>query len=546
MQPTSIIHTAFSRAIHTMVSPRQFKTVHDHSLRAEIRLYALYRTLEAVAILAISAPFADTGRHFESMPAYFPMTVNLTYVLIALLFVGLAYTRISATRQIVLGTVLDLVFITLLTWLTPEITEIITPMWMLNVAAAALLVSLPFGLAMALIFSFVLFWLLPSDWVYYLVYGLIYIAIALIASRLGRHISHSDEVTEQQSIEIAELSQMNSLILERLPVGVLVINEKGRIRSSNQVAKRLLRLDPLSTDEEVLDLRSPPLSRKLQQWRNGRPQDQELLSFRHDDAKVEPQFFRLTPKSDDVLIFLNDTSQASRRAETMTLATLGRFSASLAHEVRNPLSAINYAAQLLEESNHLDMMDKKMLAIIQQQVRRTNGVINSVLGLAKREPANPQQFDLCKMLEYFTEEYRSGFPLDNDTLTLNVPEEPISVNADSNHLYQILMVLISNARYYGRLPDQPAHMTLRARVESNTCIIEVIDRGPGISENAARNLFKPFHTTSSHGTGLGLYIARELAQANNGDLKYLRRSNGACFQLSIPVAKDSVANETTH
>ena len=230
----------------------------------------------------------------------------------------------------------------------------------------------------------------------------------------------------------------------------------------------------------------------------------------------------------------------------MTLATLGRFSASLAHEVRNPLSAINYAAQLLEESNHLDMMDKKMLAIIQQQVRRTNGVINSVLGLAKREPANPQQFDLCKMLQYFTEEYRSGFPLDNDTLTLNVPEEPISVHADSNHLYQILMVLISNARYYGRLPDQPAHMTLQARVESNTCIIEVIDRGPGISENAARNLFKPFHTTSSHGTGLGLYIARELAQANNGDLKYLRRSNGTCFQLSIPVAKGSVANETTH
>ncbi|PJK12158.1 hypothetical protein CO610_00310 [Lysobacteraceae bacterium NML95-0200] len=270
------------------------------------------------------------------------------------------------------------------------------------------------------------------------------------------------------------------------------------------------------------------------------------MSFRHDDAKVEPQFFRLAPQSDEVLIFLNDTSQAARRAETMTLATLGRFSASLAHEIRNPLSAINYAAQLLEESSRLDLMDRKMLDIIQQQVRRTNGIINSVLGLAKREPAQPQQFDLCQMLHHFATEYRAGFPLDNDTLTLDIPGEGILVNADANHIYQILMVLISNARYYGRMPDQPAHMTLRVLPQGNTCIIEVIDRGPGISENASRNLFKPFHTTSSHGTGLGLYIARELAQSNNGDLKYLRRSSGTCFQLSIPIVQSDNHKKATH
>lgn len=528
-----------------MAATRQIKTVHDHSLRAEIRLYALYRTLEAVTLLAMTMSFGDGGWLLESLPLGFPLAANLTYLLVALLFVGLAYTRIPASRQIVMGTLFDLAFISLLAWIAPQIIEIITPMWMLNVAAAALLVSLPFGLAIAITSGLILFWLVPSDWNYYLVYGLIYIAIALIASRLGKHISRSDQVTEQQSIEIAELSRMNALILERLPVGVLVVNEKGRIRTSNQVAKRLLRLDPGLTAEEILDLRSPPLSRKLQQWREGLPQDQELLSFRHDTAKVEPQFFRLAPKSDEVLIFLNDTSQAARRAETMTLATLGRFSASLAHEVRNPLSAINYAAQLLEESTHLNIMDRKMLGIIQQQVRRTNGIINSVLGLAKREAAKPQRFDICQMVHSFVEEYRTGFPLDNDTLTVRVPDNPIPVNVDPDHIHQILMVLISNARYYGRMPDQPAHMTLRVLSENNTCIIEVIDRGLGIPENAARNLFKPFYTTSSHGTGLGLYIARELAQSNNGKLKYLRRSNGSCFQLAVPIDQNRGSPEVT-
>ncbi|PJK12157.1 hypothetical protein CO610_00305 [Lysobacteraceae bacterium NML95-0200] len=234
-----------------MVASRHFKTVHDHSLRAEIRLYALYRTLEAVALIAMSLGFDDTGKHLA-------LAANLAYLLVAFLFVALAYTRIPVNRQIVLGTLLDLVFISFLTWLSPQVIELITPMWMLNVAAAALLVSLTFGLSMAVVSGLMLVFLAPDDWNYHIVYGLIYITIALLASRLGRYISHSDEVTEQQSIEIAELSRMNSLILERLPVGVLVINEKGRIRTSNQVAKRLLRLDPLSTDEEVLDLRSPP------------------------------------------------------------------------------------------------------------------------------------------------------------------------------------------------------------------------------------------------------------------------------------------------
>lgn len=514
---------------------RQIKTVHDHSLRAEIRLYALYRMLEAVTLLATIILYASAEEVMRSTLLY-AVPACLIYLLVATTFIALAYTRISASRQIVLGTVFDLIFAGLLAWLIPQAADVIGPMLMLNVVAAALLVSLPFGLSIAVVAGTGLMLLSPRGWNDHLPYALIYIAIALVASRLGQKISQSDQVTEQQSLEIAELSRMNSLILERLPVGVLVVNGKGRIRTSNEVAQYLLRLDSSLPDEEILDLRSPPLARKLQRWIEGKPQDQELLAFRHHEARIEPQFLRLIPQGEEILIFLNDTSQAARRAETMTLATLGRFSASLAHEIRNPLSAINYAAQLLEESQSLDYMDRKMLDIIRQQVRRTNGIINSVLGLARRAPAQPQRFDLCQMVRNFADEYRIGFPLDNDTLTLRIPDEALMANADPDHVHQILMVLISNARYYGRMPDEPAHMTLRVAQEGNRCMVDVIDRGPGISDGAARSLFKPFYTTSSHGTGLGLYIARELAQNNRGDLEYLRRSSGSCFRLSMPLA----------
>lgn len=424
----------------------QIKTVQDHSLRAEIRLYALYRMLEAVTLLAIIFLYGSAETTLRSSPLLYVLPVCLVYLLVASGFVALSYTRIAASLQIVLGTIFDLIFIGLIAWLAPQTSDVIAPMLMLNVAAAALLVSLPFGLTIAIIVGMGLMLFSSRGWGDQLPYALIYIAIALVASRLGHRITHSDQVTEQQSLEIAELSRMNSLILERLPVGVLVVNDKGRIRTSNEVAQYLLRLNSTLPDEEILDLRSPPLARKLQQWLEGKPLDQEQLSFRHHEARIEPQFLRLIPQGEEILIFLNDTSQAARRAETMTLATLGRFSASLAHEIRNPLSAINYAAQLLEESQSLDYMDRKMLDIIQQQVRRTNGIINSVLGLARRAPAQPQPFDLGQMVRNFADEYRIGFPLDNDTLTLRIPDEIVMAHADPDHVHQILMVLISNAR----------------------------------------------------------------------------------------------------
>ena len=175
-----------------------------------------------------------------------------------------------------------------------------------------------------------------------------------------------------------------------------------------------------------------------------------------------------------------------------------------------------------------------MLDIIQQQIQRMNGIIDSVLGLARREEPKPEDFNLGQMLREFVAEYSAGFPLDNDTLELQVPNEPAFARADPKQVHQVLMVLVSNARYYGRMPQEPAQMTLRLRAEGGGFAIDVMDRGPGIPEQAQKSLFRPFFTTSSHGTGLGLYIARELARANGGDLQYLRRVNGSSFRLLLP------------
>jgi len=224
----------------------------------------------------------------------------------------------------------------------------------------------------------------------------------------------------------------------------------------------------------------------------------------------------------------------SRRAESLTLSAMGRFSASLAHEIRNPLAAINYAAQLLEESTDIGDTDRRLLQIINQQCQRTNGIVESVLGLARRERANPENVDLASFLRRFVLEYKQGLSLETDSVEPIISETSVHALVDPRHLHQILTVLVHNALKYGRVAEEPARVRLRVARQDRTAIIDVMDRGPGIPETVASQLFRPFFTTSEHGTGLGLYIARELCRANQARLEYVSvPAGGACFRLVL-------------
>ncbi|MFO7338380.1 MAG: HAMP domain-containing sensor histidine kinase, partial [Lysobacteraceae bacterium] len=238
--------------------------------------------------------------------------------------------------------------------------------------------------------------------------------------------------------------------------------------------------------------------------------------------------------SDVTLVFLDDATVVSRRAESLTLAALGRFSASLAHEIRNPLAAINYAVQLLEESRNVDDADRRLLQIIHQQCQRTNGIVESVLGLARRERANPENVDLGSFVRRFVDDYRPTLPDGTDSLEAIIPPHPVHAMVDPRHLQQVLTALVHNALKYGRIPGEPARVRLRVFQSGRQSMIDVVDRGPGIPEGVLAQLFRPFFTTSEHGTGLGLYIARELCRANQAGLEYVPvPGGGACFRVTL-------------
>jgi two-component system sensor histidine kinase PilS (NtrC family) len=284
-----------------------------------------------------------------------------------------------------------------------------------------------------------------------------------------------------------------------------------------------------------LRLAAPALAKRLDDWRRNGRTDDTPLQLARDLPEVVPRFTKLRAGSDQALVFLDDTSIVSRQAESMTLATLGRFSASLAHEIRNPLAAINYAVQLLEESKDLPTADLRLLQIVRQQGQRMNGIVENVLGLARREPAKPEHVELMAFTRRFVEDYIASHPLEHDTLTATGAPTTLTTLFDPRQLHQILTALVYNALTYGRMPGQPAHVTIRVSAdETGAPRIDVRDRGPGVPESVARQLFRPFFTTSGHGTGLGLYIARELSRANQASLDYVAMpGGGACFRIGM-------------
>jgi len=517
--------------------------------RRELYFFALYRVLIATLLAALVfsplTPFAG-----EAHRPLLAKAVAVAYLLVSLAL--LAWGRNERWLQsIVFGSVLvDIVAATLLSHALPGASAGISMSLLFNIAAAALLLPLARAMMLALLASIAS----VTEYIWQAFEGsdnlrtlaelamfvTSYLALAFISYQIGSRTRRTQQLADRRSAEVANLFEVNELIIRRMRTGVLVVDAAGQITLVNEAASALLgdSEDNTGAEPQSLANASPELSRRLQRWRSGWQEEEQPLQLIPDQPEVLPRFARLLADSDLTLVFLDDTSVVSKRAESLTLSTLGRFSASLAHEIRNPLAAINYATQLLEESEHIGDADRRLLQIIHQQCQRTNGIVESVLAMARRERANPENLDLAAFVRRFVLEYKQTLSGDTDSLEVIIREPSVPALMDSRHLHQVLTALVHNALKYGRVAEEPARVRIRVASGERNAVIDVMDRGPGIPDAIAAQLFRPFYTTSEHGTGLGLYIARELCRANQAQLDYVSvPGGGACFRLTLSTPK---------
>ncbi len=513
--------------------------------RRELYFFNLYRVLEAVVYIALvfSSLAVDWIKLSHSTLGRVVALAYLAVAIILLFSTDRMRRRIATSIGIALT--IDIVAASAVLLALTGGHSSIPVMLMVNVGVGALL--LPFRQSMLLAALAALGVITPALFalsgavvsdrsvVEAMLFGVAYFAVAGLCAHLGRQMRETEALAEQRGVDLLNLEQVNDLIIQRMKTGVILVDDANKILRINESAWHLIG-NP-SPNQRDLGAVAPELSRRLYHWRHSGRVDQTPIALAADVPEVIPRFSRMAPNDDThVLIFLDDTSLLSRRAEEMTLSSLGRLSASIAHEIRNPLAAIRYSAQLLAESENLHEEDRRLVDIVNNHCTRANEVVENILQLSRRERSRPESIDINAWALSFVEDYKQSNDLGQDHLRAITQNRRVEAMVDPQHLQQVVWNLVQNAIRYGREPGAAARVVVVARLatDKGPPLLEVVDRGPGIPAKVAAQIFDPFFTTSEYGTGLGLYLAKQMCESTQATLEYVPvAGGGACFRITL-------------
>jgi two-component system sensor histidine kinase PilS (NtrC family) len=369
-----------------------------------------------------------------------------------------------------------------------------------------------------------------------------YFATVGVAVALGAYAKASEDLAAQRGIDVANLEQVNRLIIQDMQDGVLVVDLNGVVRGHNAQVTRLLG----GFGRMRGGMRLAEFSGTLHDyWRRWQEDSSESLPpFKVDSTQrlLRVRLVRIgSGLNGGTLIYLEDLGRAQIEAQQMKLAAMGRLTASIAHEVRNPLSAINQAAQLLEEDGAVAPEGQRLLNMIRNNAKRIDRIVGEVLQLNRRDRQQPEVIPFGDFLRSLVEEIAQAEGMPAGSVQFQVGED-VAIVFDRGHLNQIVWNLVRNAWQHCQKKEGSIRIGARAGYMGDAVICELADDGPGIPAELRGQIFEPFFTTRPGGTGLGLYIARELADANGAALELLPRAPGAHFRMTMKRAAPAARN----
>jgi len=370
------------------------------------------------------------------------------------------------------------------------------------------------------------------------------IATAIVTHKLMMRVRSSEQLIQQRERDVALLSALNQEIIENMQAGVIVLNRNDQIRHINRAALEILQL--ARSKSISLHRDCPRLLSMLDSWRNSATHEPSQMPYFTGSDNLQISFRQLQSAGlPNTMIFLNDVSSIRDSMQQAKLASLGHLTASIAHEIRNPLGAISYAAELLNESDNLEETDQRMLEIINQHTLRINHIIEDILEISRGSATTREHIQLDSWLPTFIDDFCQAGLAKQESFTLEIEARPASLLFDAGHLNQILTNLCSNAYVHGD-PDKP--IIIRVYIDSaHALCIEVADQGPGVDPEILDQIFEPFYTTSHQGSGLGLYIVAQLCELNNASISAkINQYNGTSLIMQIATPASQSDNKKTH
>ncbi|EED31043.1 sensor protein PilS [gamma proteobacterium NOR5-3] len=513
------------------------------------RIYLIYRTVLSVVFLLLITMPATRPLVGSQNPALFT-AVSSIFLFSNITLLGFVAARWqSSNAKLVLLFGVDIVCITLLSDASGGMSSGLPLLLAVTVASSAVLISnrtiatLVAALTVLAVLGDTLRLISTGDAGIKALFpagllGLLFFVVSgmvqLVALRLGR----VEALASERATDIYRLQRLNEQIVQNMQTGILLVDSQNRARILNAAAGRLL--DPsrpiaLEQGRPLVDY-SAELTDRMERFRSNGQQIGSPFEARGDGAELVAKFHALEGADDDqILVFLEDYRPVAAYAQSLKLSSLGRLAASIAHEIRNPLGAISHASQLLNESPTLEKDDRRMVDMVLTNSQRVNEIIESVLQISRREPPQLDTVILANWIKGYHERYLSS--RDNPgQLSIEYVDTTARVLIDPEHLQRVLDNLVDNAMRHSEIATNQRTAELRVRVDRSKreCVIDVYDDGQGVNPADVPRLFEPFFTRSPGGSGLGLYLCRELCELNQARISYFPTTEGRSrFQITI-------------
>ena len=513
-----------------------------------LRVFARYRVVIAVILGLMYWGF----QRYQVLPLQSPLLAGGT---LAIYFLAAAATAVAAHWRFpshayhLAGQVaLDVVAMTLLMHASGGVKSGIGLLLLVSLAAAGLVARGKIAFFHAAIAALAI--LLEQSWQFvnpeasgadFFQSGLLagsFFVIAGLGFTLAKYARGAEQIAEARGVDLANLAQINELVIRDMQDGFVVVDESGVIRQHNPQSESLIG-GLIESNGRPIALATPLLAKLLSEWQTEPAGVFAMMRDATTQRDYQVRFVAVgTEANPPTVIFIEDAGRIRAQAQQMKLVALGRLTASIAHEIRNPLSSISHAAELLYEENWRSEEDQRLLTIIQKNSHRLDRMVEEVLYLNRRDRAHPEPIDAKAYIDQFVRDFCANEKVNAElfSLSIHASQRPIF---DRSHLDQILWNLVRNAVRHSRGQTNSVGISLRDATEIDRVHLDIQDDGTGISQEVSAHLFEPFFTTDAGGTGLGLYIARELSEVNGARLEYLTGAHGALFRLTLKAERTS-------
>lgn len=470
-----------------------------------------------------------------------------TLLATALLLVGPVGKIINRSQTLIFGLLLlDITMIALIVGATGGILSGFSVLYLITVAAAATLIN-ERVLATFIAALSVLAVLMDTAWMVSRgeatlgmmvsagLLGSLLFALSLLVQIMATRLASAEaEATEAQAT-VQALQRLNEQIISHMETGILLAGKAGVASCINEAACRLLGFN--QGDTIPLSDLSNELARQHQEWLATGSQQPEPFRLSEDGATLVASFSYLdSGPSQDHLIFIEDYTPVTQFAQALKLNSLSKLTASIAHEIRNPLGAISHAAQLLSESGFTDNADQVLCDILVSNSRRVSDLIDNVSEVSRRQAPKSKAIELSSWLPEYIAEYQSLRQEPCDITVHGTPDAPVTVIVDPEHFKRILSNLFDNGLRHSSEEGECYRLRLDISLDSRgeKVYLDIVDFGLGVKEQNIPRLFEPFFTTSKQGSGLGLYLCKELCEINGARLAYKRtRLDESAFRVTI-------------